>query len=74
MALRRRQPPPPCACGCLELAERLAGYEADIAAMARAIVALRPKAARHTIEQGLTGWAVAEADARRIAALARKPG
>jgi hypothetical protein len=40
--------------------------------MARAIAALRPKAANHTIEQGLVGWNVAEADARRIAALARR--
>lgn len=71
MALRRRQPPP-CACGCLQLDQRLAEYEADVAAMARAVVVLRPRAAHHTIEQGLTGWNVAEPDARRIAALARR--
>jgi hypothetical protein len=68
----RRPPPPPCACGCAGLAERLEAYEAAIAAMARAIAALRPKAAHHTIEQGLAGWGLAEADARRIAQLARR--
>jgi hypothetical protein len=71
MALRR-QPPAHEPCECAELAGRLAEYEADVAAMARAIAALRPKAANHTIEQGLIGWNVAEADARRIAALARR--
>ncbi len=40
--------------------------------MARALAALRPRQANHTIAQGLVGWNVAEADARRIAALARR--
>lgn len=66
MALRRRQPPPPCPCGCEQLAARLAEYEATVAALAAAVIVLRPRAAHHTIEQGLTGWGVAEADARRI--------
>lgn len=71
MALRRKQPPP-YACGCGELAQRLGEYEADVAALARAITVLRPRAAGHSAEQGLVGWGVAEADARRIASLARK--
>lgn len=66
MALRRRQPPPPCPCGCEQLEARLAEYEATIAAMARALVALRPIARNHDIVTGLTGWGVAEADARQI--------
>ena len=66
MALRRRAPEPPCVCGCEQLEARLAGYEATIAAMARALVALRPIARHHDIVTGLTGWGVTEADARQI--------
>jgi hypothetical protein len=71
MALRRR-PPAPCPCGCEQLEQRLAEYEDAAAALARAMTVLRPRAAGHSAEQGLVGWGVAEADARRIALLARK--
>lgn len=70
---RRPQPPPPCACGCEQLAGRLAGYEATVAAMARALAALRPGLPTHTPAQALTGWGVHPADAQLIAeACARK--
>ena len=71
MALRRR-PPAPRPCSCEQLEQRLAEYETAIASMAAAITVLRPRAAGHSAEQGLVGWGVAEADARRIASLARK--
>ncbi len=75
MALRRRRPPPPpCACGCQLLAERLAEAEALNAAIIRTVVALRPIASGHTIEQGLIGWAVRPPDARLLAeAIRRQP-
>jgi hypothetical protein len=63
----RRRPPAPCPCRCGELAERLAEAEALNAAITRAVVALRPIAAGHTIEQGLIGWAVQPGDARLLA-------
>jgi hypothetical protein len=66
MALRRKQPPPPCACGCQLLAERLAEAAALNAAFARAIVALRPIARHHSVFHGLVAWRVPEADARLI--------
>jgi hypothetical protein len=67
MMLKRRQPPPPCACGCARLAARLAEAEALNAAIIRTVVALRPIAPGHSIERGLAGWGVPEADARRLA-------
>lgn len=67
----RRKPQPPCACGCEDLARRLAEYEALSDAIVRAIVALRPRAAHHSVEQGLTGWGVQPPDAALLAAVYR---
>lgn len=72
MALRRK-PPAPCACGCQQLADRLAAAEALNASIVRAVVALRPRAAGHSIEQGLIGWGVRPDDARLLAEAVR-PG
>ena len=68
----RRQPPAPCPCGCRQLADRLAQAEALNAAIVRAVVALRPIASGHTIEQGLTGWGVKPDDARLLAEASRR--
>lgn len=72
MALRRRQPAPPCPCQCGQLAQRLADAEALNAALIRAVVALRPIAAHHSVEQGLTGWGVKPDDAQLLAEASRR--
>jgi hypothetical protein len=62
---RRRQPPPePHPCDCRQ---RVAELEDLAAAIVGAIITLRPRAANHTIEQGLVGWGVGEPDARKLA-------
>jgi hypothetical protein len=66
--LRRRQQDVPCACGCRQLAERLAEYEALNRAIVRTIVTLRPRAAHHGVAAGLAGWGVEPADAAALAA------
>jgi hypothetical protein len=63
----RRKPTAPCECGCGQLAQRLAEAEELNRAIVRTVVALRPIASGHTIEQGLIGWAVKPDDARRLA-------
>jgi hypothetical protein len=65
---RRKRPPPPCPCQCEQLAARLAEFEDLAAALVRATVALRPRAASHSVAQGLTGWGVDQADAVRLEA------
>ena len=69
---RGRKPPPapePVPCGC---AERVAELEALAAALAAAIVALRPRSRRDSVEQGLMAWHVAEPDARLIGGVLRE--
>jgi hypothetical protein len=72
MGLRRRQPPQPCPCGCLELAERLAEYETTTAAITGALIALRPILPGHSVERGLAGWGVRDEDAAILARAYRK--
>lgn len=70
----RRQPAPPCPCQCGQLAQRLADAEALNAAIVRAVVTMRPRAAHHSVERGLIGWGVDPGDAARLVqALAGRP-
>jgi hypothetical protein len=68
----RRQPPAPCACGCQQLADRLAEAEAFNAAIAAAVVVLRPRHNWQTAEQGLIAWGVRPDDARLLAEAIRQ--
>lgn len=73
MTLRRQPPPVHEPCECEKLRADLAEREADLAAMARAIIVLRPRRACDSIEQGLVGWGIAERDAVRLGEAARRP-
>ena len=69
MRLRRKpDPAPDCPCGCRQLEQRLAEYEALNSAIIRTVVALRPRQGNHGIAAGLIGWGVDPDDASVIAA------